>query len=74
MNEIFTAISSVGFPIVACVGMGYFFTKLNETYRQDIKELQKEYQQVVKDTTEAINNNTNMVQRLIDKLGERNEG
>ena len=33
-----TAISSVGFPIVACGAMAYFFAKTNQNYREDLKE------------------------------------
>ena len=36
-NTLTTIIGSLGFPIVACIGMAYFFAKVNENYRNDIK-------------------------------------
>lgn len=67
-NTIITAIGSLGFPIVACIGMAYFFAKVNENYRQDIKDMQNVHKEETRQLTEAVNNNTLVIQRLIDKL------
>ncbi len=67
-NTIITMVGSLGFPIVACIFMGIFFNKVNENYRQDIKELSTNHRNEMDKVTEAINNNTIVVQKLIDKL------
>lgn len=69
-QTIFTGIGTVGFPIVACIAMGWFFFKVNENYRNDIKEMNASHKEEVKAMTEAINNNTMVIQRLIDKMEE----
>lgn len=56
-NTIITAIGSLGFPIVACILMGYIFIKFTDNYRADIKSM-----------TEIVNNNTIALNKLIDKL------
>ena len=40
-NTIITMIGSLGFPIVACIGIAYFFAKANDNYRmeREIEEL-----------------------------------
>lgn len=63
-----TAISSVGFPIVACGAMAYFFAKTNQNYREDLKEQDRLHKEETKNLVDAINNNTLVVQRLCDKL------
>lgn len=67
-NAVITAIGSLGFPIVACCAMGYFFAKVNDNYRNDIKELQNGHQEEMKQMTEAINNNTLVIQKLIERM------
>lgn len=75
-NTIVTLIGSLGFPIVACIGMAYFFAKTNENYRNDIKESNQLHKQEMDAMTEAINNNTLVLNRLIDRLdkGEGDDG
>lgn len=61
-------ISSNLFPIAACIAMAMFFNKVNENYRNDIKELQSGHKEEIKSITEAVNNNTLVIQKLIDKM------
>lgn len=73
-NTLVTLVGSLGFPIVACIAMGWFSAKVNENYRNDIKELQSTHREEVKAMTDAINNNTLVIQKLIDEMeGERHE-
>ena len=68
-TSVITAIGSVGFPIVACCAMAFFFSKVNNNYRTDIKELSQQHKDEMAAMTEALNNNTLVIQRLVDKLG-----
>lgn len=67
-NTLITMIGSLGFPIVACIAIGWFFAKVNDNYRNDIKELQSTHREEVKAMTDAINNNTLVIQKLIDEM------
>lgn len=69
-NTLITMIGSLGFPIVACLGMAWFFAKVNENYRNDIKEMNASHKSEMDKMTEAINNNTLVIQKLIDKMEE----
>lgn len=68
-TSILQAIATVGFPIIACIGIAWFFNRVNENYRADIKELSKRHQDEMKAMTETVSNNTLALQRLVDKLG-----
>lgn len=57
MNDIVTLISTVGFPIAMCIGMGYYLVKKDEAHNTESKEF-----------TEALNKNTLVLQQLCDKL------
>lgn len=61
-------ISSNLFPIAACIAMALYFNKMNENYRQDIKDANNMHREEMAAMTEAVNNNTAVIQRLIDKM------
>ena len=61
-------ITAVGFPIFACLAMGYFIKNQIDSYRADIKELQTDHKQEIGKVTEALNNNTVALQKLVDKI------
>lgn len=62
VQMIITAISTVGFPIVMC---GALFWKMD---KQD-----KEHKEEMNKSTEAINNNTIVLQKLMQMLSDKIE-
>lgn len=73
--SVLQAITTTGFPIVACIGIAWFFNKVNENYRQDIKDLSLQHKEEMQAMTEAVTNNTMALQKLIDKIesGDAND-
>lgn len=61
-------ISSVGFPIVACLGMGWYVKYETDNNRSEIKDLQREHKAEIDKITDALNNNTLALNLLSDKL------
>lgn len=61
VNSIVSVISTVGFPIAVCLILFFYIYKRQEKTDDTIAKL-----------TETINNNTAVMQRLIDKLGDVN--
>ena len=59
VNDIVTIISTVGFPIASCVAL---FWQTNE--------MQKNHKEEMDGVKEALNNNTLVVQKLVDKLSD----
>ena len=74
IETILTIIGSYGFPICACCAIAWFFNKVNENYRNDIKELSATHKEEVKAMTEAINQNTLVIQKLCDSLDDIKKG
>ena len=70
VNAIISLVGSLGFPIAACIAMGFFFSKTNENYRNDIKEMQINHKVEMDAVKDALNNNTMALQKLIDKIGD----
>ena len=73
-NTILQVIGSYGFPIVACCALAWYFNKINENYRNDLKELNANHKEEVKAMTEAIANNTLVIQKLVDSLDDIKKG
>lgn len=71
-NTLITMINSLGFPIVACIGMAWFFVKVNDNYRADIKEMNSQHKEEMDKMTRAINNNTMVIQKLVDRMEDDN--
>lgn len=67
-NVIITMIGSLGFPIVACIFIAIFFSRTQDSYRADIKEMQMTHKTETDKMTEAINNNNLLLQRILDRL------
>ena len=60
IQAILTAISTVGFPIVVAGAMFWKMNKQDEDHKQEMNKI-----------TEAINNNTIALTKLIDKLEQQ---
>lgn len=66
--DIVQLISSVGFPIVACLGMGWYVKYQTDSYKEEVKDMRKEHKDEIAKITQALNNNTNALTKLCDKL------
>ena len=68
MDNIVQIISAVGFPIVAAVGCAYFVKWQYEQNNKTVEAMRQEHKEEVQKMTEALNNNTLALQKLIDKI------
>ena len=66
--DVVQLISSVGFPIVACLGMGWYVKYQTDNYRNEVQDMRKEHKDEIAKITQALNNNTQAVTKLCDKL------
>lgn len=58
-NTIVDFISKLGFPIACCIAMFFMMDKEREAHKEEMQKV-----------TDAVNNNTLVLQKLIDKLDE----
>ena len=66
-------ISSVGFPIVACLGMGWYVKYQTDSYREEVKDMQREHKEEIQKMSDALNNNTDALRKLCDKLDKESK-
>lgn len=74
INSIVAVISSVGFPIVACVGLGWYVKYQTDNNNKEVSEMRREHQEEIAKVTDALNNNTLALQKLCDRLDTKLEG
>lgn len=70
LSIILQAIGSVGFPICACIIIGWYFSKVNDNYRSDIKELNATHKDEIDKLSSVIQANTLVIQKLVDSLDD----
>lgn len=70
MDNIVQIISAVGFPIVAAVGCAYFVKWQYEQNQKQLEAMRTEHKEEVANMTKAIENNTQALIRLVDKLNK----
>lgn len=58
-NTIITTIQAVGFPIAACVALYLHMIHQDADHKEEVNQLR-----------DAIQNNTAVMQRLLDRLGK----
>lgn len=58
VQDVLTAISTVGFPIVCCIALVWVVYKIQSQHKAEIDKL-----------SEAVNNNTLVMQKFLDKMG-----
>ena len=68
MGDIVSLISTVGFPIVSCIAMGWYVKYTTDKNREQINEMNTQHKAEMDVLTAAINNNTLALQKLSDKL------
>ena len=77
MDNWIQLISSLGFPIFACIYMAVYVKEQTKSNREDVKELNaqhsKEMNSFKDEIKEALNNNTIALTKLCERL-EREEG
>lgn len=70
VNTLTTLIGSFGFPIFACVAMGWFVKYQTDQNKQEVEKIRTEHANEIEKVTTAINNNTIALEKLCIKIGE----
>lgn len=70
LTVILQAIGTVGFPICACIIIGWYFAKVNDNYRSDIKEINASHKEEINQLASVIQQNTLVIQKLCDSLDD----
>lgn len=63
-------VSALGFPIAMCGAMAWFVKYSMDESNKRIDNLNETHKEEVTSIKDALNNNTLVLQKLIDKLGD----
>lgn len=74
LSTILQAIATVGFPICACIVIGWYFSKVNDNYRNDIKEITASHKEEISQLAKVIQDNSLVIQKLCDSLDDLKKG
>ena len=70
MNDIISAVSTLGFPIVACIGLAWFCKYMIDNNNKHINKMMDMYENSNRENREAINACTKAIDKLCDKLDQ----
>ena len=70
MSSVVQAISNLGFPVACVVAMFFMWQKEVESHKSEMKEMQASVEEQNRTMVEALNNNTQILNRILAKLGE----
>lgn len=73
MQTILQAITTVGFPIVCCGAMMWYVKYSTDRNREDMAALNEMHRSEMLEMTEAVNNNTVVLNRLCELLKDGKE-
>lgn len=68
VNTFIQLVNGIGFPIAACIAMAVFIIWDKKNRREDKKEVYDKYEQSFDALRVSIENNTKIVQTLIDNI------
>lgn len=73
MQTILQAITTVGFPIVCCGAMMWYIKYSTDQNRDDLTALNEMHRAEMLEMTQAVNNNTVVLNRLCELLKDGKE-
>lgn len=71
--DIATLIGQYAFPIVACVVMAWYVKYTGDQNRTDLNATRIAHEEEIDKLTEAVNNNTKAIEKLLIFIGGKNE-
>ena len=69
MSEVVQIIQSLGFPIACVVAMFAMWQSEVKAHDEEMEKMRTTLEMQSKSTTEALNNNTVILTRILDKIG-----
>lgn len=66
--DIVQVISQLGFPIAACVAMGWYVKYISDKHREDRKETESLHREAEMSIKEAIVNNTIVMTKICERM------
>lgn len=72
MEDLMTVLQNFGFPVAVCGVLMYYIRELNKNFSEQLTRIMEQHKNESDKMVQAINSNTLVMQKLVDKLGEEN--
>ena len=69
--EILQAISTYGFPIVACVILGFYVNNVEKRHKEERLETENKYTKSIDQLRTCLDNNTQALNTLVNMLSNK---
>lgn len=69
INSFVQFVQNVGFPIACCAALFWQMNKLNEQHKQEIQTIMEQHKDEVSSMRDALDRNTQAMERLSDRIG-----
>lgn len=66
--DVTNLISNLGFPIAACIAMGWYVNNITHKFTVELKEIRKEHSDEITEITKIVAKNTTAVEKLIERI------
>lgn len=70
---IVTAVSSVGFPIIACIMVYRAMIENNKDFNKQIRDMMTLHSEEIKALQKSLDDNTAVMERLIDRIDTKED-
>lgn len=74
MENITQMVSSVGFPIAACIGIGWYCKYMTDKFMSMIGAIEQKYTGLIQEQQDVISNNTQALTVLTEKISSLQGG
>lgn len=72
MEELIMVLQNFGFPVAMCGVLMWYIKEINKNFSEQLKDIMEQHKSETDKMVEAINSNTMVMQRLVDRIGETN--
>lgn len=66
--DVVNVVSTVGFPIACCIGMGWFCKYLWDMYAKSVSKMLENYENLISSYVDVISNNTQAITTLSENI------
>ena len=73
MEELMVVLQNFGFPVAVCGVLMWYIKEINKNFSEQLMNIMGQHKSEIDKMVEAINSNTMVMQKFIDRVGDTND-
>lgn len=73
MEELMQILEHFGFPVAVCGVLMWYINEINKRFNEQLTSIMNQHKSETDKMVEAINSNTLVMQKLVDRIGGTND-